>query len=202
MIKKWKNWNVEHNIVSLKVDVATKWTWNFCHQGCSSGRQSHCQGNLLMGSLSSNNWQQTHTCGRQSWQIPHTQYTVLIILYFNLHTVCNMRCNHTLGNVLCQIGKTTKNVTVHVVKSGNLFPSPVQELTDFWGVKVCQQICNMVSKNWYKIKFNKWWKETSKTAASQDHEYLITIDMSLYTQVPAKTLLAVHIWDVFPGMPT
>ena len=26
----------------------------------------------------------------------HTQFIVLIILHFNLHTICNMRCNHTL----------------------------------------------------------------------------------------------------------
>ena len=32
----------------------------------------------------------------------------------------------------------------------------------------------------------------SKTVASQDHEYLITTDMSLYTQVPAKTLLSIY----------
>ena len=31
---------------------------------------------------------------------------------------------------------------------------------------------------------------------SQDHEYLITTDMSLYTQVPAKTLLS--IYEVYP----
>ena len=32
----------------------------------------------------------------------------------------------------------------------------------------------------------------SKTVASQDHEYLITTDMSLYTQFPTKTLLSIY----------
>ena len=32
----------------------------------------------------------------------------------------------------------------------------------------------------------------SKTVASQDHEYLITTDMSLYIQVPTKTLLSIY----------
>ena len=40
--------------------------------------------------FSSNNWQQTHTCRRRSWQIPHTQFIVHTVL--NLHTICN----HTL----------------------------------------------------------------------------------------------------------
>ena len=32
----------------------------------------------------------------------------------------------------------------------------------------------------------------SKTVASQDHEYLITTDMSLCTEVPTKTLLSIY----------
>ena len=32
----------------------------------------------------------------------------------------------------------------------------------------------------------------SKTVASQDHEYLIATDMSLYTQFPTKTLLSIY----------
>ena len=41
--------------------------------------------------------------------------------------------------------KQNKNSTVHVVKSGNIFPQPNAGV-HFWGVKVCQQICNTVIK--------------------------------------------------------
>ena len=66
-----------------------------------------------------------HTCGRLSWQIPHTQFIVLIILYFNLHTICNMRCNLThCANVLCQIRKTKKKIHSACGKKWKHIPQP------------------------------------------------------------------------------
>ena len=75
-------------------------------------------------SFSSNNWQQTHTCGRWSWQIPHTQFIVLIILYINLHTICNMRCNHALCSCTLPDMKNHKKFHSACGKKWKSIPQP------------------------------------------------------------------------------
>ena len=91
-----------------------------------------------------NNWQQTHTCGRRSRQIPHTREVFDLVL----------------------------GVRVAIAGPGER----PRELRDRPRLDIKRQ------RNWDK-KLNGG----KKAVASQDHEYLITTDMSLYTQVPAKT---------------
>ena len=62
------------------------------------------------------NWQ-TH--GRWSWQKPHTQFIVLIILYFN-YMLCKMQ-SHTVYTVYTL---TTKNSRVHCGKKWKCIPQP------------------------------------------------------------------------------
>ena len=135
-------------------------------------------------SFSSNNWQQTHTCGRRSWQIPHTQFIVLIILYL-IYTLC--------ANVLCRIRKTTKKFHSACGKKWKRIPQPNAGVLTSEGLESKSASKSVTqSANWFKIKLNGG---KSGTRIPNYNWHVLIYSSSHQNST-------VHVWDVSLGIPT
>ena len=61
------------------------------------------------------------------------------------------------------------------------------------GIKVCKQICNMVSKNWYKIKLNGGKKRLKLSLVRTMNTYKLWLTCPyIYSLVPARPLLSIY----------
>ena len=93
-------------------------------------------------------------CGPDRYCTHNLLYLSYYVLQSTHYMQYEMHAITHCANVLCWIWKTTKNSRVHCGKKWKCIPQPNAGVLTSGGVKVCQQICNTVSKNWYKIKLN------------------------------------------------